>query len=49
MVGAIDMEYAGIIAVDTGAQEDLCIVNDFSLLEVSAVYSHTLGTAAEGG
>jgi hypothetical protein len=49
VVGAIDLEYGGIIAVDTGAQEDLCIVNDFSLLEFSVVCSHTLGTAAEGG
>lgn len=49
IVGSLDAQYRGIIAVDTGAQEDLCIINDFSVLETSVLCSHTLGTAAEGG
>ena len=49
IIGAIDSEFQHQIAVDTGAQEQLVIVTDASLLSSSTKLSQSLGTAAKGG
>ena len=48
-VGLVDSDYRGLIAVDTGAQTDLVILNDKAMLEHSHDHAMFLGTAEKGG